>query len=675
MISIVQLDGSKEFAGLIKRRFGSAFASTGNEQMVAVGNPAEWAVSTAAEWPMDDALEMELTESPEGFALRKLAEGRWGVASASRLGQLFGIFRLRDQLAVGDEPAVTPTVEKPAFPLRMFAGHVVEDREVDRMFFESLRSGMNLFVLAPMDYSLYTTRPDRRLGKLEHCYHSVDSFLLGLRAFPEFESLVDAMELRRQRSILKRVCELAKETGVQPLFQLTMPKLPANRDPRIRSIYPGFYNAAGQFDFTSPLYLDLLGAQLEELFSDYPEMAGIEVWMAEGCGLTARLFDRADVESISEYLPGWLAVIDEVCRRHQKVVHFFVHQVVHTVKTREKLLGILAKYPHFVLMDDITWPEEHCWQPPLGHLRGRMLETFKEHHRTKLNFLVDAEYQGQGVLPSVFARFYQRAISTAHAAGIDGVIARVNVWDCGQTFDNYNAANAYIVGRLSWNSEADPSLVLGDWIALRFGRPAREGLLPVFESCEALVAAAMNINGIGIYDHSAFPGYPFMKPEWGPGGRMLKKTLSQLFQPAGTPLFRDDHKAVSNLEEWPLQMKIHAVPIEELLATRDEGIALAKKCMDQITQSKGEIRAADREMLMRDFEIFAVLCAAMKIYLRIGWFDHHGRNAERDAAVEEMAKMAADILSDQGFEYYFRLADRLLMTVEKFQNESWQHKQ
>jgi hypothetical protein len=371
------------------------------------------------------------------------------------------------------------------------------------------------------------------------------------------------------------------------------------------------------------------------------------------------------LEKLDDYLPGWLEVIDRVARRHDKTVHFFTHHYTHSVETRRNLYRILEEYPDYYLMEDITWPEEHLSLETLASIDPDLRETFCSRRYAKLNFLLDTEYMGQGVVPSIFPRWWKQHVQYSLDHGLTGAVGRIFWWDLGDTLTNYNRGNIYCYGRLTWDYTLDPDDLLREYLCLRFGYEAGTALTPAFLAAERLVRRTFLINGVGPFDHAAFPRPEFIRPEYQRNGNRTMKNIDDLLQNPGTRLYGSE-KNIRNVHQWRYQLRLHSLPVEEMVAEKRAAASEANQIVDGIDSLRPVIGTEVADRVSRGFATFAVLAEAMIEFLYVAYHDVGGRIDDRDYWLSKLSHRAEDVEGRYGSEFYLRLPERLRTVVRHF---------
>jgi hypothetical protein len=585
------------------------------------------------------------------------------VAATANLGLMFGIYQLCEKKQIDQLPADLVTVQIPVIKRRMFAATIKYLEHIPRLFDQMLASGMNEFVIMNLDNCAKSTRELKGQGRMGSTLKHADSFMFGMERYPKFKEYVDWEEIDRQQQLLDGICAYGAKIGVKLTFLLPVPKFPTNTVGNVQACYPELFQPDGKFNLTSEFFHHYLRDQMEEIVERYPALTGFEIWLAEGTGRSVCGYGLKELETLGDFLPQWLEIIDDVSRKHGMEVGFFTHHYEHSVETRTKMYDLLAKYPDWILMEDITWPEEHLSLPTLGSISEPLIDKLVHEHKSKLNFLLDTEYMGQGILPTVLPYWIKKHMDYCVRRGITGVHGRILRWDGFNSFDNHNLGNIYAFGKLAWNNESDPDEVLSDYLALRYGRELAGDLYPIFSQCERLIESMLLINGIGVADHSQFPQPTYISSYH--SGRMYMKPIEDLFKPAGTRLYSDKKNIIHN-EQWRYQLKLHAQSMEEMVAAKEDAIRLSEEALERLAGLRDWLVSADYEELRLTFETCKVVSDGMKLFLRLAYCDYYNLLEQRDEILAQLTDLGNEVERRYGYEFYFRLSTRLRSFAEYF---------
>jgi len=471
-------------------------------------------------------------------------------------------------------------------------------------------------------------------------------------------------EVKRQQDLLVKCCEYAKLTGIKIFFLYLLPKFPVNDKNLIREIYPELLDASGDFDPENKEFQSFVSAQMDELLQKNPDLSGLDVWLAEGAGKVIYHWPDEGLERLENYLLDYINIIKEKTQKHNLDFHFFTHRANHTRQTRRTMYSLFEEHQDICLTEDISWPEEFTTLKTLASMDDDVKEMFLSHNRKKLNFLLDTEYMGQGVVPSILPDWYKQQVNYCLHHNINCVSGRIMWRDGNHTLTNHNLGNVYCFGAFAWSPDKHAQETLKEYLALRYGSEWSNALAGVFSLAEEIIRKSFTVNGLGFSSRSAFPNILKMVSDKYREGKPSLKCVGDLANPSGTPLFSDD-KDLRSAQQWRHQLKIYALAPEQYYGEKDEAISLAKYACDKLRK----VDFPDRDEVLEDFEALYYYAKAMKLYLRLVLAENGGNADELKTAIDGLRGFADDLAEIKGEDFYFKMPLLIRELIDSLQDQ------
>lgn len=538
--------------------------------------------------------------------------------------------------------------------------------EVDALFAQLPESGIDRLILAPTDWAA-GQRPEFWRGQVPGTVERWTSYPFGSAGAPDLAALRDRHQVDTQLAVTDRAYEACVARGLEFFFTLVVPKFPFNDPAAVRVALPRLFADDGRIDLTSAevrTTLDtMLDATLDDVCRRYPELTGFMISTAEGAGATVHEFQREDFEELGRWLDPLLVHVEEYGARHGLGMIILAHHYTQTRATRDRMHRLLGRHPTLEVLEDLTWPEEHIGLPYFGYLGETGPQPLATSNPLQVKFLLDAEYMGQGRIPSVLPTWIAGGVRAVAATSATGILGRVNYWDGRATFDGWNALNVDLFCGLGQDPGADPEQLLRDAVVRRFGDRGA-GLADLLLEGETLVGASQTINGVPFTDHSAFPPPEHLHHSFFATPLHMKAT-DDLFAAPGTKLYGPATGSLNATTEWRHQLEIVTRAPDAYRADLDRAHRAVAGLSDRAARVADDLAPGDRDFVLGSYAMWTTRTAAHRIYAEAA-ADHtdwmHGSSRAAgvfDSHATKLDRLAADFERLHGSHALFEFVGRL----------------
>jgi hypothetical protein len=470
-----------------------------------------------------------------------------------------------------------------------------------------------------------------------------------LDAVPEFHGELDLADEARKARHITRQADLCAQEGIDFWIGLPFPLFPSQEEATIRRALPDLYRD-GHFNMQSPRVPEILQAELLALKRRIPSLKGVNLWLAEGAGGVSLSAD--DVALQKQWQTGILKAFNAAMRETGIDGILFAHNYDLTVAGRHDVYEMATHFRDITVMEDITWPEEDMLHPFLGYIPASDRDLLFRSNPVALNFLLDTEYLGQGVLPSVYPRWWKRNVMDSSAAGVRVAMGRTFFWDGGATDHNFNRLNAFIFTALCHNPAVNEKALLEQAVREAFGSKSSSELSELLWQTEPVIHDIIGINGIDPLSHSRFPPGETLDVLYTPRQQSMK-AVSDLFQAPGTPLYPPLTGSLNNFKQWRWQNKIVSRSASQYLSVKQAAMRWTEGAVVQARQLAGDLSVEHRQLWIQGYESLNCLAHAMYIYVQAADLHHrwgHDKTMDDASAKGQFANLAhqCDELAEQG---------------------------
>ncbi|HEX7359215.1 MAG TPA: hypothetical protein VF283_01870, partial [Bryobacteraceae bacterium] len=382
----------------------------------------------------------------------------------------------------------------------------------------------------------------------------------------------------------------------------------------------------GRVNFYDPRLAELLRAEIRTLKKALPDLKGVNLWLAEGSGGVGDITAQ-ELQRNKEWEKPLIAAFNEVIRELDIGGILFAHHYLHTVRTHRNVYEMMADFPELILMDDITWPEEDMLHPFLGYLPQSDRRLFFQTNPTALNFLLDTEYIGEGILPSVYPRWWQHNIREAARNGAQIAMGRTFFWDGGYTDINFNRLNAHMFASFCYNPDADTREVFNRAAREMFGNRVPARLLDVLWETEPIIKDVIGINGVDSLGHSRFPRPIYIDVVYTPQGNAMK-AVDDLFSPPGTALYPPLTDGLNNYKQWRWQNKTISKPAAEYITRKKKCVSWIEGILPDVHRLSVKLKSNHRKLFVQGYELLAALAKGMVLFVETAHVHHEWAHAK-----------------------------------------------
>ncbi|MBS1813460.1 MAG: hypothetical protein JSS87_01145 [Acidobacteria bacterium] len=506
-------------------------------------------------------------------------------------------------------PAVAVPSQRKALPFLLYGPPVVTTDL--RAWFEAMQQwGVTRWMAYPY---LFHNRRDAYHGAIPFVGDDIPAFRRYLKSHPPVE----------QEKILREQERLCATHGMDFWYMLPFPLFPAHDKKDAMEAMPELFTN-GRLKISHPALPELMKKQVRSLKRTLPKLKGINIWFAEGAGTLAEI-GAEELKTVEEWLPGLLRAFADVTKECGLEGIVFAHNYLLTVAMRTRVYDVLALYPHMTVMEDITWPQEDAQHPFLGYLTARQRRMLFR-NPVATNFLLDTEYIGQGILPSVYPRWWKKNIDASIDAGVALGMGRVFFWDGGYTDVNFNRLNAHVYCRLCNDPNADLHAVFTEAVREMFGVEVSPELIELLWQTEPVIKEALGIHGIVSLDHTRFLP-PVLLDRCYAGNRTPMSAVNDLFEAPGTKLYPQLTGELNNLKQWRWQTQTVAKPASVYLAAKNRALRWLDDAILRVDKLSVDLRPQHRELLRNGYRLLRAYTEGLKLVIEVA--DAHARWAHR----------------------------------------------
>ena len=292
---------------------------------------------------------------------------------------------------------------------------------------------------------------------------------------------------------------------------------------------------------------------------------------------------------------------------------------------------VVFRHPDILLLEDDYWGRVSFTAPLFGFVPDDLKPGNHAHKRWGIRGLGDAEFYGDGRLPSAVPGPYVRSGTAAREHGAEMFALRTN--HCtgtphGMTLANINEI-LFIAGMAQcWDPVQDMDELWRNWAVRRFGAKAAEILLPVFKECEELLTKGFTLQGLDV-----LWGWSLVSEKWlgqlgpesgidwltteaiGPSGNLFG-----IFQKPGIPLTpKGEGDFILYEEQGAYQCKSKSISVSQVRADHRRASDLVQKGAAAVEKAKAFLDADDYKYFSKvyataDVVLKAVVCCSEGAY-------------------------------------------------------------
>ena len=549
-----------------------------------------------------------------GWGMQNLAEKHRPHANPAPIGQ---------RKVAGNSSSLSP----------MLYGPLGHDTNADAWFSSIAQWGAEKWMAYPFSF-----HPRRDVFKGEAVPFIGDNL-------PEFQNYIAGHRSLKEEDLLRKQAQLCQMLELDFWYAFPFPLFPSLNREDVQKAMPGLFRN-DKLNIYDPALPGILKAQMHAVKRALPNLKGVNIWFAEGAGGLVEITEE-DLKRANEWLQPMLQSFAEVTQELEIGGVVFAHHFLLTVSERRDVYRMLAQFPSLAIMEDITWPEEDMQHPFLGYLPAPDCELLFANNPVDLNFLLDTEYTGQGILPSVYPRWWKRNITDSVRSGVSVGMGRVFFWDGGLSDVNFNRLNTYMFVKLCHTPNRNLRDLMTEAAREMFGPKIPAALINILWETEPVMKKIIGIDGIDCLDHSAFP-----EPEdidviyMRKSGAM--KGIDDLFEPPGTVLYPKLSGSLDNYKQWRWQDKSVSKPAQTYLAEKREAIEWVNNALQRVERLAQSLNRPHRDLFIHGYRLLSILARGMELftetaYVHFEWA--HAKTIDDAQASTQFNHLAAEFES------------------------------
>jgi len=377
-----------------------------------------------------------------------------------------------------------------------------------------------------------------------------------------------------------------------------------------------------------------------------------------------------DPQVCARTMDAYLEVLAEVCNASGKQVAVGTHCCGITTDGMRAMRETVFRYPDVMLIED-DYCGNNMWLagPLFGWPPSDLKPGNHAHAHLGVRGITDAEFFGEGRLPSAVPRPLVRSGSAARALNADNYALRVN--HCTGTVHGTSLANIneimFAAGMAQcWDPVPDLDELWQNWAVRRLGAEAAEILLPVFKECEELLTKGFSLQGMDV-----LWGWCMVSEKWlgqicQEGGHdwLLGEiygpmhNLYGVFKKPGIPLTpKGEGDVVFSEENGAYQCKSKSVPIAQVRADHERAGVLIQKGAAAVEKARPFLDPDDYKYFgemyaVADVVLKAVACCsegAHATHIMLENFDDEPNPAEQfEKAIAGLMSYADTVEKERG---------------------------
>jgi len=444
-------------------------------------------------------------------------------------------------------------------------------------------------------------QPADRPGLLIYNYEHYLSLPIAYRNYPQVNASTEGSSyFQRTRESFSQLLRVAREHRVDVFVHFAIleyvrvddagPHFSSARADQIK-YFPHFFLAGQENpDWDSPLVWNYVRDQLEELFTTYPDLGGINVCSDEMASFNlGHVMSYGAPEERKRWIRRMVEVVEDACAKYGKRCYWNLHgcgdlyldTLVEIGKSRSGGLRLSAEScpVDMVLSDNFpSYPFEKLAAAGDG---------MADHD-------VIIQY-GQAFpwLPNILDHYIVRHVTAEMKAGLRG--GGAIWWEDGPYYSPLNslsAVNMELLSRLLWNPRESLDSIWERWLRRRFGQRAMAAAGRLLHSTQEVLNGIFFFNNTNAYFWFDF-GFVWM---WfyQLNMDMLMQAIGwyqmvEYFQPAGTPLYANP---------WNAACKERTIPMSQMRQEKQTAIRQAQQLLDYLIQHEADFAEADYDMLL-----------------------------------------------------------------------------
>jgi hypothetical protein len=608
----------------------------------------------------DCQISLELTSehlAPEGYRICSNGSESSGSLQISCQGRdarglLYAAYDVAERIRNGEPLDDLEVIEEPYATYRQIAACSSDHQFYTRLIQQMPRWRMNALLLysayhQPGGWYIY-----KDLGR--EWFSTYLTLPIAYQSYPNINSIreknADFQRMRKSFPQLLRVAHDHKIDLVLKFQILSYNRLDASgghyfdRKQHMREDFPQLFLDGRQTpDWDSQAVYDFIQAQLEELFTLYPDLGGITATSDE---MSTFNIGHASSEGTARQRYSWarrmVETVEGVCDRFDRRCHWDLHGADRVYL--EALLGIARDRPGGLRLRAESVPYEQVFSDKFPSYPFEKLAEAGDgmcDHDIHMEGLQDFPW-----LPNIIDHYVVRHTMAGVKAGLRGGGAMWYIYRPHfSPINSLGQINMELVSRLLWNPEEPVEQIWDRWARRRFGPRAAE-------SAEHLLRSTQDVlNGILYFNNKNATfwlqyGFPadlrwLMRPRWG--------QMIEYFQPPGTPLYAHPFNAAS---------RERTIPMRQMRQEKQKATRQAQELLEYLITHRIDFRDSDyRILLPRYVALFYYARAAEQLLealynftnLHIRTYDADCRTPRRDMelAMTSLEEIHQELLDDE----------------------------
>jgi len=353
---------------------------------------------------------------------------------------------------------------------------------------------------------------------------------------------------------------------------------------------PGRYLSDGDVYLDRPGFWDWLRGKYARLFADYPEFGGILLTFHE---TKHKIFRESDVRSrlsMPERFAKMINTIDDACAEYDK--DFVVRSFLYEPRELQWFAEGLKHVHRRVMLQSKCVP--HDWQPFYPH--NPMIGRFPD-RKLIVEFDCSSEFTGRNRVPYTSPEYFEHRWRHALAQpGVVGYNARLDHAGYDALFTP-NEINIYTLYRLTDDPQITARDIWTDWTKNRYGPDAapwvEKALRPSFD----ILNQSFFVLEFWITNHSRLPSFGYAD------GHLSSRTIAK-WRPQ-QPEYAAREKRLNHPD---------AELLEDILAEKDEAVALADEALHYLSEARPHLSAAQYDDLFFRLNLLRRVATIWKLH-------------------------------------------------------------
>lgn len=404
----------------------------------------------------------------------------------------------------------------------------------------------------------------------------------------------DSSTFRRVREEFPKLLALSKTYGVDVSLKYSVLNYVRvdqagghyrdNREDHFREDFPEIF-AAGRKepDWNGDAVYGFIREQLEELFTTYPNLAGITAASEEMASFhLGHVNSPGAPEERRRWIRRLVETVQGVCDRFDKRCYWDLHGSGRLFI--DTLLDLSRERPGGLRLRAESVPIEQVFSDRFPSY------TFEKVARAG-DGMADHDVHMEGTLdfpwlPGVLDRYVVRHTRAALDSGLKGGGAMWYIYRPHYSpLNDLSGINMELISRLLWNPAVREDAVWDQWLKRQFGAEAAAPAGKILRSTQSVLNDILYFNQLNapFWFQYGFPGDLdwLMRPTWG--------QLIEYFQPPGTPVYAHPFSAVC---------RERTVPMDQMRAEKARAVAGARGLLDSLEKNRAAFRQSDYEALL-----------------------------------------------------------------------------